>query len=254
MRNKQILGLLLFVFSTSLAFGQTEQAAKPDISVVGRLTLEKRAQEERLTLHAKSAQTYVIIGNLREKLKNALIELGQNNLVSLAGKQDIKRRIFCEKTSQYKYNKKGETILETAMQCIPYYNLEVAQIFYTKQSEEEIPPPKRDGETEKRMMATSKERGQSTIPVIYGEIYGTVSSINLKSPIKTIEIINRDKDNPLKKIILIMSGNTRIAKKIGNQEPMALSEKALVAGQEITAVYLRGEFKTEALFITITKE
>jgi hypothetical protein len=222
------------------------------ISVLGRLSSEKHDPEEWLVLHAKNAETYLITGSLGEKLKNSLLELGENNLVSVTGIRDGRSHISCDQSYKYEYNKKGERELKIDTKCIRYYDLGVTQILFAKKSDEEIPPPKRDIEEERRL--TKRTGQQSLIQPIVGEIYGVVSFINLKSPIKTVEIANRDKDSPLKKITLIISPDTRIAKKIGEEEPMAFGVNALRAGQEVTCMYSRGELKSEALFITITKD
>lgn len=225
---------------------------RPIISVLGRLALEQHGEEEWLILHAKDAQTYLIIGSLREKLKSLLLELEEKNLVSLRGNQDLRSNVVCERTYQYEDNKKGERILKIQTQCIPYYHLEVTQILEAKISDEEIPPPKREIEEEKRL--TKQIAAPDLMPALIGEIYGKIKKINLKSPIKTIEVENRDKDSPLKQITLIISPGTQIVKKIGQEEPMTLRLEALKAGQEVTCIYSRDEFKSEALFITITKE
>jgi hypothetical protein len=255
-KKKARIGLFTLagcIFCLALAYSQTERRPLPErpiISVVGRLALEKHGKDEWLVLHAKNAETYLITGNLIEKLKNSFLELGQNNLVSVTGNQDGRSRLICEQSSQYEYNKRGERELKISAKCIRYYNLEVAQILFAKKSDEEIPPPKRDTEAEKM---TIRDAGQQTLmPVAIGEIYGIVSSINLKSPIKTMEINNQDKGSPIKKITLIISPDTRIAKKIGEEEPITLRAEALKVGQKVTAVYSRSEFKAEALFITIT--
>ncbi len=243
-------------FLLPLAYGQTKTPSleqQPIISVVGRLVLEKHGKDEQLLLHSKDAQAYLIIGNLKEKLKNLLLELGKDNLVSLTGKQSGKSNISCERTHKYEYNERGERELKTETKCIRYYLLQPTQLLEAKKSDEEIPPPKRDTEEEKNMLWLEGIDKPVSAHTIIGEIYGVVSSVNLRTPIKTVEIANRDKNNPLKRITLVISPVTRIVKKI-EEEPMALSANALKAGQEVTAVYSRDEFKSEALFITITKE
>lgn len=223
------------------------------VSVLGRLNLEKHGQEDWLILHSKDALTYLIRGSLVETLKNSFLELGENNLVSVTGNKDGSSNVSCEQSYQYEYNEKSARELKIATKCIRYYNLEVTQIQFAKKSDEEIPPPKRDIEEERRLTKSVSQQ-QPLIPPIVGEIYGIVTSVNLKSPIKTIEIDNQDKSSPMKKITLMISPDTRIVKKIGEEEPMALRVGALQTGQEVTVVYSHGELKSEALFITITKE
>lgn len=259
MQKKKRVKLALFVwvgvFIFSLAYGQTELKTlheQPIISVIGRLTTEKHGQKEWLILHAKDAQTYLLTGSFKEQLKNMFLEFGENNLVSVTGNQDGRSNVSCEQNYKYEEDKKGERNLKIDVKCIRYYNLEVTQILSAKQSDEKIPPPKRDIEEERGL--TKQTGRQPLIAPIIGEIYGKITAVSLRSPIKTIEVTNQDKNSPLKNITLVVSPDTRIAKKIGKEEPIALRAEALKEGQRVTAVYSRDELKTEALFITITKE
>lgn len=258
-KEKRVIGFLflaLGIFFTSSAYSQTESPAlhqRPVISILGRLSLEKHGESEWLVLHAKNAETYQITGNLGEKLKDSLLELGEKNLVFVTGNQDGKYNIACERIYSYKDNKQGERELKIDTKCIRYYNLEVSQILFAKKSDEEIPPAKRDSE-EERKAANNLTRQTLSRPVM-GEIYAKITSINLKSALKTVEAANRDKNSPIEKITLMITADTHIAKKMGEaQEPVSLKAEALKAGQEITAVYSKDEFKTEAIYITITKE
>jgi len=252
------LFLLLCILASSLTYAQTQteplSGEQPIISVEGRLVLEKHGQEDWLVLHAKNAETYLIIGEFKEKLKNSLLELGKGNLISVTGKSGGRSKLSCEQNYQYKLNKEGQRELAAESKCIWYYNLGVTQLLFAKKSDEEMPPPKRDIEEEKRMTARDGQNQGLTMPLITGEIYGKITSVNLKSVVKAVEVANRDKDSPLKNIALVITPGTQIAKKIGKEEPMFLKDGALKAGQEIIAVYSRSEFKSEALFITITKE
>ena len=88
-----------------------------------------------------------------------------------------------------------------------------------------------------------------------GEIKGKISSLNLRSPIKTMKVTYLDKDNQLIDKVLLLTSNTVVAKKkLDADEPRRLSLNSLKEGQEVAVVYARDERKTEALFITITKE
>jgi len=222
------------------------------ISVLGRLSAEKHGQDEWLVLHAKDAETYLITGGFGEKLKNSLLELGENNLVFVTGIRDGRSHISCGQSYEYKSSKKDERQFKIDTKCIRYYDLRVIQILFAKKSDEEIPPPKRDIDEERRLIKTGGP--QALIPVIMGEIYGKITGVNLESPIKTVEIANLDKDSPLQSITLLIGPDSRIAKKIGKEEPMALSVEALKTGQAVTAIYSKGELKNDAIFITITKE
>jgi hypothetical protein len=93
---------------------------------------------------------------------------------------------------------------------------------------------------------------------VMGEIYGKISALNFKSPIKTIKVENVNKNNGLKDLTLVITNETRVYKnltgKTPEKEPMLLTDTALMVGQGVTVVYLRDEVKSRALFITITKE
>lgn len=224
----------------------------PVLTTSGRLVLEKHGEEEWLALRSKDAEAYFIKGELVRKLKDLLLDLGEYNLVTVSGKQDGSSNVSCRNT--YQFDAEGNRKIET--QCIRYYNLEVTKIIDTKKSDEEIPAPKRDIEEERkaRSFALSQLQKEGLVQIVTKE--GTISSINLRSPIKTIEITYQDKDNQLRKEVLLISPNTRIAKKniADDKEPMYLSVNSLQSGQKVTAVYSRDERKSEALFITITKE
>lgn len=250
------LFLLTFLFFLPLSFSQAQAESlwqRPVISVVGRLALEEHGKEEWLVLHAKDAKTYLIKGNLTEKLKNSLLELGENNLVSLAGDQDGKSNISSGRFYKYEYDEEGERKLNVDTKAIRYYHLRVTQILFARKSYDVIPPPQRDIKEEKRLMTTGGG-SQAGEPVIMGEIYGKIVSVDLKSPLKTIEVLNRDKSSPLKKIILMLTAGTHIVKQIDQEEPIRLTSASLRRGQRVIAVYSRQGIRSEALFITITKD
>jgi len=254
--RKVILGLFLIsIFHWPLVYGQVESptlAEKSVVSAEGRLAVEKHGKEEWLVLHAKDAQTYLVKGNCVEKLKTSLLELRENNLVSVAGNQDGRSNVSCEQSYKYETKEKSTRELKVSIKCIRYNHLEVTQILWAKKSAEEIPPPKRDIEEERRLTRTLKQ--QPLISPIVGEIYGKITSLNFKSAVKTVKVANQDKDSPLENVILIITPDTRIVKKVGEEEPMALRIEALKVGQKVTAMYSKDELKAEALFITITKE
>jgi hypothetical protein len=245
--------LFVFIFLIIGVYAQTESPALKEpsvISVEGRLSTEQHGQEEWLVLHAKDAKTYLVKGDLKEELRNKLLELGTDNLVSVTGNQDARSNVSCEQSYQYESKEKGKQELKVSTKCIRYYNLEVTQVIFAKKSDQDLPPPQRDIAEERRL---TKGLGQQPLlsPII-GEIYGKITAVNLRSPIKTLEVTNLDKNSPLKNITLVVSPDTRIAKKIGQEEPMGLRPDALKVGQKVTVVYSKGELKTEALFITIT--
>jgi len=264
MKINSLKGMVIFLISglcfISLALAQeTEKPQQPQprtISVVGRLAVEKHGQQqqdEELILHAKNSQTYLITGKLVPELKKKLAEIGEHNLTFLTGNQDGRTNVSCERTQKYETDVKGKQELKIDVRCIRYYHFEATQIIFVKKSMAGIPEPKRDLEEERRMLKVNPDP-QGLIPAMTGEIYGRITAVNFNAPIKTIEVANRDRNDPLKAVTLIISPDTRIAKNIAENEPMALGANALKIGQDVTAVYSRTEYKTEALFITITKE
>lgn len=247
--------LFLFLLSTAgAAYGQTAPRPlheRPIISVTGRLATEKHGETDWLILHAKTGDTYLITGGLAETLKKSLLQLGDKNYVFLTGNQDGRSTVSCDQSSEYEYNRKGNRALKIDAKCIRYYNLEVTQILFAKKSEETMPPPKRDAEEEAKLIKQAQRK--FTVPIA-GEIYGKVSAVNLKSPVKTVDVENRDKNSPIQKITVLIDSQTRIAKSRGKEEPMFLSIEAVHPGQEVTVVYMHEEIKNRAMFITITKD
>lgn len=223
------------------------------ISVSGRLVLKPGKKQDKLLLHSQDAKTYLIKGELVEKLKNLLLDLGENNLVSLAGVRHGLYDISCR--NAYSFDSEGKKTIDT--QCIRCYHLKVTQISEAKVSDEKMPPAERDAEEEKktRISVLSHLQQQDLMQMRRGEIKGKVSSLNLRSPVKTLEVNFRDKDNQLINKTFLLSSNTRIAKgSADNTEPIYLTLNSLRTGQEVAIVYLQDERKTEALFITIIND
>jgi len=256
---KKLLGFsfLMVIFSASWSYAQNAPApnipAKTEVTVTGRLSVEKHGQEgqnEWLVLHAKDSATYLIKGALRGELKNALLELGENNLVSVLGEQDGSSAVVCERTTKPEDNQKGAKELKSTVKCVRYYTLSVTRVISKEKSQEVMPLPKTDSAEEEKVL----KGGVATTPMILGQIYGKISAANLRAPIKTIEVTNRDQDNPLKEITLIITSDARIAKKIGKEDAVALNLEGLKADQEVTVIYTKQETESKALVITITKE
>ncbi|MDD2702393.1 MAG: hypothetical protein PHC33_00045 [Candidatus Omnitrophica bacterium] len=221
------------------------------ITVHGRLELEKHGETDWLILHSKDAQTYLIKGNLRDTLKKIFLDLGTKNLVRITGKKNGKYNVSCSRRSFYETNDKGENELVTKSRCYRYYYLEAVKIVSSEISEEIMPESIRDSKQE-----VLSQSGSPNIPrPIVGEIRGTISNLNmtLKNPIKSVEISNLDAGAPLKKILLILTPDTRILQNVPNENPMPMDNSALEIGQEVTAMYQRDENKAEALSITINK-
>ncbi len=258
-QTKKIFSLFFLILfcSAGRIYSQTEtkpvQIPPPTYLVIaGRLNLEKHGQEEWLVLHSRDAKTYLISGNFSDKLKDTLLKLGENNLVFTWARLNGEYRTSCTQSYKYEENTKGERKLKTAAECIRYYLAEVLRIADAKKSNEPIPPAQRDSEEEGK--ALKRITQQSLTPMMMGEIYGTVTALNTKSAFKTLEIKNRDTSSPIKDLTLVITPDTRIAKKIGKEEPVGIGAEGLQAGQEVTATYTKDELKTQALFITITRE
>ncbi len=248
-----IIAAALFSGAVSAQAQKADAPAKqPDIATVhGRLELEKHGSTDWLILRAKDAQTYQIKGNMRKQLAKILADLGDKNLVQVAGKKSGKFNVSCRRKSTYETNKNGESELVTGTRCYRYYSLEPTRLISSGVSEEIMPEPRRDSEQE----VLTKAGGPGIPSPVRAEIRGTISGLNiaLKNPIKSVEITNLDAENPLKKILLILTPDTRILQNVPNENPMPMDRTALEIGQEVTAMYERDEHKAEALSITINK-
>lgn len=208
------------------------------ISVLGRLTQDTQLSKEALFLTSKDAKTYIIKGELVDKLKQILLDLGENNVVSLTGLQDGRHEIICRNT--YSFDKKHRAVAES--RCIRCYHLTVRQIIETKTSNEEFPALERDRAEEDRVkkMALS---GPS--PITPSGLIQTVSrdviitNVNLKSVIKTIGIKFMDKDGQFHEEILLVSPQTQFLKlqKTGDKTSLPVSINALQPNQKVSVVY-----------------
>jgi hypothetical protein len=224
------------------------ETEKTDITVSGRLILTTSKKSEMLSLHGKDAVMYRIVGSRSDELKSLLEELGSNNLVSVRGiKHPLASFIRCRHA--YDFDPDGNKTVKT--ECIPYYNLDVSQILDTKISGEEMPPPKRDlkEEARARQQVTSQEIEKAMPQLI--SIQGTISSVNIRSPIKTLEVsFTGARGEALKKTVLI-TANTYIAKKDSSGQPVPVDVQSLRPGQKVNVEYSRTERTSEALIITL---
>ncbi len=225
------------------------------ITVSGRLKLIPKKEEDWLTLYGQDAKAYYIKGEPEfiERLTNLLAELGENNLVTLTGTQDGTYNISCHNV--YKFDPDGNKTTES--KCIRYYILDAAKIEEAIESDEEIPPPQRDQaeELKAKQAALSYTQQQAMMRQIIPIRGGKIESLNIRSPIKTMRVSFRDKDNKLINKTLLLTSNTVIAKKsLEGEEPMHLSVNSLQIGQKVSVEYVQDERKNEALFVTIIKE
>ena len=185
-----LIATAVFLFAITVPPTQAQEKKEQQeiaavVSVVGQLTLEARGKNEQLILHGKDAKIYQIHGELTEQLKNALSNLGKDNLVSLSGTIDDLYSTSC--TTNYSFSDKGEKIID--VRCFRYYIFKVNQINETKKSSDVLPPAERDIAEEQRAKTSTIRRPQlqSTGPQI-GQVKGIISAINFRSPLKTIKV------------------------------------------------------------------
>jgi len=228
----------------------------PILTATGRLSLKLRGDKEELTFLTREGDSYYIKAGLIEELKDILSNLGEDNLVTLTGKKDGAYDVSCRNI--YKFDAEGNRMIDTL--CIRFYHLEVSKIIDAEKSDERLPAPKRDIEEEKRARASalSHIQQQALIATRMEEVRGRLIALNLRSPIKTMEVAFLDKDNQELTRSLLLTSSTRVAKRgLDGEEPMYISVNALRVGQEVNVIYSwdsRDERKNEALFITIMKE
>lgn len=256
--KKNILIFLVFIFFSNPVFSAPVSSVKENsnfpptvISVTGKIAIEEYNKKSYLVLHSTTAKTYILKGNLTDILKNLFGALGKDNLTSIKGKRDNIKIVHCK--NLYKTDSQDAMTLDIC--CFRYYNLEVVDILYVKKSSKKMPHSQRDRKEEKKMRKEARNRlvkSSRLSHAVIGEMEGKISSVNLKSPIKTINVSYRDKNNTLRKRILSIGIETRIVKKIDKEkDPLVLTMKALKPGQKLVITYSRDEHNTKALFITI---
>jgi len=224
------------------------------LKITGKVSVESGQTKEHLYLTDLTGRSYRLYGDLLKGLRSKASELGDKNLFSLKVTPDGKSSISCEKVQTYTFNSKNEKTLQIEAKCVRSYFARVDEIVSAGYTDKPVPEPIRDTTEEHNIITASASQKSGIIPFTTGEIYGKIGAVDLNSPFKTVLVVNRNSSDALKQIPLIITQNTRIAKKIGMAEPINLLPNALTVGQEVTAVYARDELKSEALYITITKE
>jgi hypothetical protein len=222
------------------------------ITASGRLILEHRKKGDTLVLHGKDAVLYRITGGRTDELKGLFQELGRNNLVSVGGvKSPFASSISCKHS--YGYSDEGKKTVETY--CVSYHDLKIDRIIDSKISGEEMPPPKRDLKEEERarQRALSQEQERNMLRLI--SIQGEITFMNIRSPIKTVEVSFAGRDGKPVKKTLLLTANTVIAKKsISSDTLVTADEESLHTGQEVAVEYSRTERTAEAIAITILED
>jgi hypothetical protein len=231
---------------------QTEQRAASSVTVTGRVSIEQRGQGNWLILHATDAAAYLIQGDLADQLQQIAQKKAGINLVTVTGMLNGASSVSCERTNTPVTTKEGATKLQTEVQCVRYHHLVARAIVSVAESNTPMPPLRRDAAAESKML--SRAAGPALTPPDIGEIYGTITDCNFKSAVTTIDIQNIDAKSPIRSMTVLITSDTRIAKRIGTAKPVEVSPDRLKAGQRVTVVYSRNDIRANAMFITITKE
>jgi len=223
---------------------------KDSVIISGRLHSENKKQD--LILRSREGDTFLLTGDKVDALKQILSDLGEKNLVTVKGYKDKTHSIKC--SHSYKFDPEGAKQAETV--CIRYIHLKVLEIQDQALSEEQMPEPKRDLEEEKiaRESTVYKEFSQdlaSSSTGMIAQMDAVISQVNLKSPIKSITVQNQDKSAPNKKLTLLLTQDTKVAKSVDREKGLGLDVKALKKGQTVMIMYSIDEFNAEALLITI---
>jgi len=216
---------------------QKLQEMAESIKVTGRLSQDLRLSKEMLFLTAKDSETYLIQGDLVSNLKQALVDLGENNIVSVAGVKDGRQEVTCN--NKYSLDKEKKPI---DSKCVRSYLLKVTQIIETKTSEEQFPEPKRDSKEESKAESLAAAGASPVKP--YGLIQrinreAVVTSVNLKSVVKTVGIKFTGEDGKSYEETLIITSETQflMVNKLDKNKPMPASINSLKPKQKVSVLY-----------------
>lgn len=273
MRRNILFYLLIFLFTFSCAvFAQAEQQLplpvpkiRSDLKLrqLGQLAKEKEAGEftgrlgyhdwgkdKRLIFHGQDGLGYIIEGDMTEKLKDVLFQLGENNLVCLKAYKAKGHTIHCRHS--YDFDAKGNRKEDTV--CLKYGSLEVFEIISQALSDQELPPLPRDSEAEAEARSRNSHEqfsltgGQKSV---LSQYKGTIKKVNLKSPIKSVVIVPDASSARAEEITLLLTANTRVAKRLSKDKGLALDAYSLKKGQKVLVIYSHDDFNGEALNVTV---
>jgi|GEM_PF-3137171 len=230
----------LFIGSANIGITNAEIPAVSKliaVTITGRIAREQIGKEQLLILHAKDGATYRIIGNLTNELVAVLENLGANNIVTVEGTLDGSEIRHCRTSKDIDIK---EAKLTTHTVCNRIKNLTVTRIVQRQTSDEVMPEPTRDYalEAEER----DRQALQNTPILDLGavvQIYGTIKSVNIRAPIKFIEISYLDKDGAPITCNVMISEKTPIVK-INPKNPkelITLGPHDLREGQKIAITY-----------------
>lgn len=244
----------VFLAGAPLLFGQdrTGSASVTEITVAGRLYLDKLGTEELLVLHGTDKKAYLVSGALSIQLAAIARQKKDAHIVELSGLLDPAQTIRnCDSRNDLAYNDKGEQVVNRTSTCIRYFHFEPRTIVSCVDSAVALPELEHD--TLAEMHTRSAPPVGDLKPAIIGEIYGTIRQVNLRSPLKTVEIRNSDTKSTLKSVTVVITAKTRIARAVKGKEPVPMMPENLKAGQQVVVMYDRNEIRTEALSIAVTK-
>ncbi len=212
------------------------------ITVTGRLSQDKRVAAGSLFITCKDSKTYVVQGSFVDKLKQVLLDLGENNVLTVSGIFDGKHEIIC--SNQYGFDSANNPIADS--RCIRAYHIDVTEIMENKVSSEEFPAPERYSEEENRVKGALVSSGAGLLkpPGLTQRAIRKVlvTAVNLRSVIKTVEIKFKDKNGQTIKDTLIISPETLFVRggtdKLteGKSRPASINE--LKPNQEISVIYI----------------
>jgi hypothetical protein len=240
--------VLVFCFLTICAYTPARAAT----TITGRVILQQHGQDEWVTLQSFDAKGYILTGTLLGPLKKIAQEKPAFNLVTISGVLTGKNTVSCERKRTLNASGTDESRLQEEAIWVQYYFFEANHILSVAESTEPLPPLTRDAAREKQMLA--RHPVPKATPAITGEIYGTITTCNFRSPVKTIAVKNRERNSPIASLTILISADTKIVKNIGTNQPVVLPPDSLKAGQRVTVVYATNDIRTEALYITITGE
>ena len=244
--------ILPVLFLCAAGHCQSKPESGSDITVSGRLYVERRGNDEWLVLHGTDGKAYRVTGALAESLTAIALQKQDAHIVELAGLIDHDRTARdCTSRNEPARNDAGEEVINRTSVCIRYYHFEPRTIVSCVDSKETLPALERDTVAETKIKSSSPLGNLK--PAIIGEIYGTIKQVNLRSPLKTVEIKNADKKSKVKSITVIITAKTRIAGAAAGKAPAFLLPENLKAGQSVIVTYDRNDIRAEALSISVTK-
>jgi hypothetical protein len=247
-----LLGPLTLILSGPECSAQTAPRDPGSITVTGRVSIEQRGKSDRLILHATDAAAYLIQGDLAGQLRHIAQKKPGINLVTVTGIAAGNSSLSCDRTNTPAITPAAVKELRTEIRCFRYMHLDVRAILSVAESAQPMPPMQRDAAAEAKM--ASGASGQNPAPPDIGEIYGTITDCNFRAAVKTIDIQNSDAESPLRSITVLITAETKIVRRIGAAEPQSLTPDSLQTGQRVTVVYSKNDIRTNAMFITVTKE